>query len=169
MEYEAVIYDLDGTLVRLDVDWDLVADEVAATLRDMGVDPPDELWEMLSHADDVGHRDAVERVISAHEREGARNSSRLPAADDLPLDVPVAVCSLNAESAVRVALETHGLGDHVGPVVGRDSGPERKPAPDGLLAIADELGVAPERTLFVGDGERDERTAERAGTAFRWV
>lgn len=164
-----MIYDLDGTLVRLDVDWDVVAGEVAATLRDRGVDPPDELWEMLSYADEVGHRDAVERVISAHEREGARNSNRLRSADDLPLDVPVAVCSLNAESAVRVALETHDIQEFVGPVVGRDSGPERKPAPDGLLAIADALGVSPERTLFVGDGERDELTAERAGTAFRWV
>jgi phosphoglycolate phosphatase len=29
--------------------------------------------------------------------------------------------------------------------------------------------VDPETTVFVGDGERDELTAERAGTAFRYV
>ena len=169
MEYDAVVYDLDGTLVRLAVDWDAVARDVAATLRDHGVDPPDDLWEMLAYADETGHRDPVERVIAAHEREGARKSERLPTADELPLDVPVGVCSLNAESAVHLALSTHGLAAHVGPVVGRDSGPTRKPDPDGLLAITDALGVAPERTLFVGDSERDEQTAERAGTQFRWV
>jgi len=98
VNYEAVIYDLDGTLVELTVDWGAVAADVAEVLRERGVDPGDGgLWEMLERSDEQGHRDAVEEVISAYEHDGALASTRLALADGLPHDVPVGVCSLNAE------------------------------------------------------------------------
>ena len=167
--YDAVVYDLDGTLVRLAVDWDAVAREVAGVLVERGVDPPDGLWGMLEVADETGHRDSVEAAIARHEERGARDSERLPTAEELPREEPVGVCSLNCERSCRVALSTHDLTSHVRAVVGRDSVATEKPDPEPLLAAVDALGAAPERTLFVGDGERDERTAERAGTAFRYV
>ncbi|MFB6280760.1 MAG: HAD family hydrolase [Haloferacaceae archaeon] len=169
--YDAVVFDLDGTLVRLVVDWDDVAAAVAEALAAAGVDADGrDLWAMLDLADETGHRAAVEDVIAARERAGARRSVRLPAADDLAaLDRPAAVCSLNAESAVRVALSAHGLSDRVGAVVGRDSVPARKPDPEPLLAALDSLGVAPGRALFVGDSARDAEAAERAGVAFEYV
>ncbi|MWG36069.1 HAD hydrolase-like protein [Halomarina oriensis] len=167
--YDAVVYDLDGTLVHLAVDWDAVASEVAATLRDRGTEPPDDLWAMLQHARDAGHGEAVESVIADHERDGARRSTRLARADDLPLDVPVGVCSLNCAAAVRIALDTHGLADHVRTVVGRDTLDTEKPDPKPLLTALGALDATPERTLFVGDSTRDEETARRAGTAFEWV
>jgi phosphoglycolate phosphatase len=37
-EYDALVYDLDGTLVRLDVDWGAVTEEVAAVLRARGLE-----------------------------------------------------------------------------------------------------------------------------------
>ncbi|WP_368409311.1 HAD family hydrolase [Halomarina litorea] len=168
-DYDAVVYDLDGTLVRLAVDWDAVARDVSEVLEARGVDAPRDLWEMLERSDETGHRAAVEEAIAAHETEGARNSERLAHADGVPHGMPVGVCSLNCEAACRIALETHGLTEAVSVVVGRDSVGTEKPDPEPLLAAVRELGVAPERTLFVGDSERDEVTAERAGTAFRYV
>ncbi len=163
-----LVFDLDGTLVRLVVEWDTVADDVAATLESRGVSPPDSLWEMLELATETGHRDAVERVIGEHEREGARRSERLPVADRLP-EGPVGVCSLNCEAACRIAVERHGLDDRVGAIVGRDTVATEKPDPEPLLETIRRLGGTPERTLFVGDTERDERTAERAGTSFTYA
>jgi len=168
-EYDAVVYDLDGTLVRLLVDWETVAGEVTAALRDRGVTPPDGLWAMLQQAKGTAHHEAVEAVIARHEREGARRSERLPRADDLPLSVPVGVCSLNCAAAARIALDTHGLDDHVRAVVGRDTLSTEKPHPEPLLTTVRALDASPERTLFVGDSARDEETARRAGTAFEWV
>lgn len=167
-DYDAIVFDLDGTLVRLAVEWDVVADDVAVALRDRGLEPPGSLWEMLELADRTGHRGAVETIIETHEREGARRSERLPAADAVP-DGPVAVCSLNAESACRLALQRHGLTDRIDAVVGRDTVSTEKPDPEPLLYAIDAIGVTPERTLFVGDGKRDERTAERAGVPFSYV
>ncbi|MDS0221517.1 HAD family hydrolase [Haloarcula sp. S1AR25-5A] len=170
MTHDAVIYDLDGTLVRLAVDWDAVASEVSTLLHDRNVDPGTrDLWEMLTLSSETGHRDAVEAAITDHERTGARSSDRLPLADGFPHSVPVGVCSLNAEEACRLALEVHDLDSYVGPVVGRDTVGSSKPDPEGLLAITDELGVDPDATVFVGDSESDATAAQRAGMAFEWA
>jgi phosphoglycolate phosphatase len=169
-EYDAVVYDLDGTLVDLSVNWENVARDAAAALESRGVDASgSDLWAMLDIADDTGNRDAVEAVIAEHECLGAECSTRLPIADDLPQTIPVAVCSLNCERACRLALERHGIADCVDVVIGRDTVATEKPDPEPLLTAVRKLGTDPERTLFVGDSERDELTAERAGTAYRYV
>lgn len=162
--YGVVVFDLDGTLVRLNVDWDTVAEEVAVTLRERGVEPPDSLWGMLETADERGHRAAVEEVISDHERDGAATSTRLPAADTVP-EESVGVCSLNCEAACRIALSTHGL-DRINAVVGRDSVSTEKPDPGPLLEAIDRLDGEPAETVFVGDTDRDATTSERAGVDY---
>jgi phosphoglycolate phosphatase len=168
--YDAVVYDLDGTLVRLAVDWDAAARDVAQVFDDHGEDPPDDLWTMLDRSDEVGLRDPVEAVLSRHEREGGRLSDRLALADCVPQHaLPVGVCSLNCEAACRVALETHDVHEAVGAVVGRDTVATRKPDPEPLLTTLDRLSAAPATALFVGDSRRDEETAQRAGVDFRYV
>ena len=170
-DYEAVVYDLDGTLVRLAVDWATVEREVAARLREAGVDPSAyDMWEMLDAAEVAGVGREVHDLIASHERDGATRAERLPGADELAgLDVPAAVCSLNAEDACRSALRRHDLLDSFRVVAGRDTVPARKPDPRALTWVLDELGVAPEDALFVGDSASDEVTAERAGASFRWA
>lgn len=170
-DHDAVVYDLDGTIVRLVVDWDRVERELADRLADAGVDPAGRsAWALLDAGAAAGVGEEFEALVADHERKGARRSERLPTADELVArEAPVAVCSLNAEAACRVALRRHGLADHVDAVVGRDTVAERKPAPEPVLAALEPLDVAPERALFVGDSKQDERAAERAGVAFRYV
>ncbi len=166
-----VVYDLDGTLVRLPVDWGAAAEDAAAALRDAGLDPDGtELWGLLELARQTDAVDAFEAAVGAHEREAAPESRRLPLADELATTTgPVGVCSLNCEAACRLALETHGLAEHVDAVVGRDSVGTHKPDPEPLLATLRGMGVEPASAEFVGDSERDEVAARRAGVPFRWV
>jgi len=169
-DYDAVVYDLDGTLVRLAVDWDAVASDVDDVLQARGVDTAGHsLWDMLELSEQRGHRDAVESAIADHERPGARDSERLPLLDELPLDVPVGVCSLNCEAACRIALEIHGVEGHVDAVVGRDSLSAYKPDPAPLRALLAEFDVSPSAALFVGDSESDATAARRASMDFQWV
>ncbi|AGB31546.1 HAD-superfamily hydrolase, subfamily IA, variant 1 [Natrinema pellirubrum DSM 15624] len=170
-EYDAIVYDLDGTLVDLVVDWDAVATDVRAVYDDANLDPPGEgLWAMLEGAAEVGLHAEVEAAIAAHEHEGARSSERLAHADELlERSLPAGVCSLNCERACRIALEEHALSAAVEAVVGRDTVGTWKPDPEPLLATARRLEVEPGRALFVGDSERDLRTAERAGMDFEYV
>lgn len=169
-EYDAIVYDLDGTLVSLDVDWGTVREECAVILRarDLDADGMD-LWGMREIAADHDLLDRVDATIAEHERGGARSARRLPLADHLPHDVPVAVCSLNDVSACRIALELHGLDGHVDAVVGRGSVDALKPDPRQLLAAVGALDADPARTLFVGDSDSDREAADRGGTAFQWV
>lgn len=169
-KYEAIIYDLDGTLVRLDVDWSEVRTRCQAVLRARGVDTGDaDIWAMRQLAAEDNAADRIDEVIAEFERAGARSCDRLALADDLPHDVPVGVVSLNAESAVRIALELYGLDRHVDVVVGRDTVETTKPDPDPLLFAADRLGVSPDRALFVGDSESDAVAADRAGVEYQWA
>ena len=165
-----VVYDLDGTLVRLAVEWDAVRAEVRELYREAGVAGNHSLWDMMARAPEHGLQDPVETAIRRHEEAGARNSDRLTVADELlAADQPAGVCSLNAESACRIALDTHDLLSSVDAVIGRDSVDAHKPDPTPLLAVIDALDATPEQTLFVGDSERDQETAKRAGTAFAWA
>lgn len=171
-EYDAVVYDLDGTLIELAVDWAAVDREVGECLTERaGVElEGQDAWALLDVADEVGERAAVEAIIAEHEHRGAERSTRLDLADELrDATHQVAVCSLNCEMAVRRALAEHGLDAHVESVVGRDSVPTRKPDPGPLLAALDSLGVPPERALFVGDSESDAAAARAAGTDFLYV
>ena len=178
--YDAVVYDLDGTLVELAVDWGAVAKSVLDVYAEHAVKPPtDELWDLMEAAGEYGIGDEVEEAIALHERTGARDSTLLPlgeqlvegSGDDGPGTPPAGVCSLNCEEACRIAVETHGLGDALDPdaIVGRDTVGSHKPEPESLLAAVDRLGAAPEDALFVGDSRRDAEAAERAGVAFAWA
>jgi phosphoglycolate phosphatase len=169
-DHDAVVYDLDGTLVRLDVDWDAVTEDAAAVLSARGIDTAGmNLWDVLERAQEGGFRPKIEAVIADHERAGARTASRLPLAEELPTDVPAGVCSLNCEAACRIALEMHDLDRHVDTIVGRDTVGAHKPDPEPLLTAIRGLATEPRRALFVGDTDRDAETAQRAGVPFQYV
>lgn len=169
-EYEAIVYDLDGTLLRLDVDWEAVRKRCAAVLSARDVEVGDaNLWEMRRIAADHNLLDRIDDVIAEFEREGARSAQRLSLADELPRPIPVGVCSLNDQAACQIALELNGLDGYVDVVVGRDTAETTKPDPEPLLYALDRLGVAPDAALFVGDSDSDRIAAERAGMDFQWV
>ena len=166
---QPVVYDLDGTLVSLPVDWGAARDDLAADLRGVGVDPGErDLWGLLELAETEGHRDRFEAVVGEHEREAAREAPALELVEELRAHPgPVGVCSLNSEAACRIALDRHGLDADA--VVGRDSVGSYKPDPEPLLSTLSAMDVEGEAAVFVGDSERDRVTAERAGVPFRWV
>lgn len=77
--YDAVVYDLDGTLVDLAVDWAAVAEAVLDVYAEHSITPPtEELWGLLGAADEYGIRDSIETTIAEYERTGARDSTLLP-------------------------------------------------------------------------------------------
>ena len=67
------------------------------------------------------------------------------------------------ERFARPVMAGLGLGERAGVVVGGDTCARSKPFPDPLLFAADALGVAPARTLYVGDDQRDVQAARAAG------
>ncbi len=67
------------------------------------------------------------------------------------------------ERLARPVIDGLGLGLRAAVVVGGDTCPRPKPFPDPLLFAAATMGIAPMRTLYVGDDERDVQAARAAG------
>jgi phosphoglycolate phosphatase len=77
---------------------------------------------------------------------------------------PVAILTNKPQDPADRLVAHFGFDRFVLRVVGGDAGFPRKPSPEALLALASEAGVAPARTLLVGDSWIDHETATRAGT-----
>lgn len=172
-DLEAVVFDMDGTLLVLDAPWKRLRRELAAFLepevRPTGPRRP--ASETLRDLRAQGRDEDVERVLE-HLREaelagveGSRPVRRGIALLDRALEagLPAAVVSNNCQAAVDEALTRHGLRDRLDLVVGLGTTTKLKPDPRGLREAVEALGAAPQRALFVGDDWKDFEAGQRAG------
>lgn len=77
-------------------------------------------------------------------------------------DVKLAVVSNKADYAVQILCEQY-FSDIFHMAVGEKEAVRKKPAPDSVYAVLDELQVEKERTVYIGDSEVDIETAKNAG------
>lgn len=185
MNPAAVVFDLDGTLVDSRPD---IATAVNRTRAEYGLPqlPEAVVGTMVGE----GARVLVERALAeapvelprtaalarflAHYAAVCTDATRPYAGIEKVLAAarrrwPLAVLT-NKPIAMTVALVEHlGWQDRFRLLVGGDSLPFRKPDARGLEHVARALGVAPARTLLVGDSRIDAETAHAAGAAFVWV
>lgn len=170
--FDAVVFDLDGTLVELAVDWPAVhaeiEDEFGAYLeKPVTEHGENELFEVAA---DQGVFDDLAGLIEAHEQVGAEAATALAGLERLgEIGVPVGLCTANARDAAERALERFGAAGAVDAIVARESVRPGKPHPAPLLACLDRLEVDPGNALFVGDQPGDAEAAARAGTSFLHV
>lgn len=171
----AVVFDMDGTLLTLDAPWKRLRQELASFLEPevtpTGPDRP--ASETLRALRAQGRDGDVERVLEhlrQAELEGVEGSTPVPAGIDLlerarEAGLALAVVSNNCQATVERALDHHGLREAFDVVVGLGETEDLKPEPDGLLAVLDDLGVAPDEALFVGNDWKDFQAGEAAGVA----
>lgn len=77
----------------------------------------------------------------------------------------IGVVSNKPDKAVKELCKEY-FGDYIDVAIGETEGVQRKPAPDTLLKAMEELGVAREECVFIGDSDVDIKTAENADTRF---
>ncbi|MEO1239084.1 MAG: HAD family hydrolase [Pseudomonadota bacterium] len=73
------------------------------------------------------------------------------------------VVTNDAEAPARAHMEDYGVLAHLDFLAGFDSGHGAKPDPGPLLAFAAQTGVAPGKTLMIGDSHFDLQAARAAG------
>jgi phosphoglycolate phosphatase len=185
----AFVFDLDGTLVDSTAD---IAAAVNRTLAARGLPalPAETVREFTGFgADELVRRSfaaaGVELGAAELEAETARylaDYDRHPvdhtvvlhdAATALPelrrRGARLGVCTNKETELARTVLAAMGLEAVIDSVVGADSVARRKPHPEHLHAVLDELGARPEETLYVGDTAVDAETAEAAGVRLALV
>lgn len=166
--FDAVVFDLDGTLVDLDVDWSAAREDVEAVLGRFAESTSErDANEIFRTARRYGRYDDLATVLESYERDGAEGATPVqPRRVVTDLDCPVGVCTANAGSAARRALERFGMLDAVDAIVSRESTVEQKPRPEPLEKCLRALDVAPGNAVFVGDERSDATAAVRSGTSF---
>lgn len=177
MGYEAVIYDLDGTLLNtLD---DLTA-AVNHTMRAFGC--PEHSAENVRHM--IGNGLAMlvrralpenasffEEALAVYKAYYAQHANDLTRAYDGVEDllealfragVPQAIVSNKGDSFVQT-LHQRYFSRWITLAVGERETVRAKPHPDSVLAVIDAWQCDPAKVLYVGDSEVDIQTARNAG------
>ena len=178
--YQAVVFDLDGTL--LDTLGDL-AGAMNETLESRGfpVHPVDAYRYFIGDGvrqlvrrvlpescDATTNDDVLNSYISTYRQRWDKESrpyDGIPAMlDELTArGVPLGICSNKPDDLTRACTDGLLASWSFGEVIGQSSTWSAKPDPAGALHVADQLNVPPADCLFVGDSGVDMRTAINAG------
>ncbi|QBX34875.1 HAD family phosphatase [Paracoccus liaowanqingii] len=178
--FDAVIFDLDGTLLATER---MVIETGEAALLRMGRPAPDGLLASLVGIDEPTSRGILrghlgedfdfarldhlwaEALIERRDRDGI---PLRPHVRDL-LDIlraagmPFAIATSSTAAQAREKLAAAGLTDSFDIVVTRSDVPLPKPAPDVYLLAARRLGIAPDRCLAFEDSDVGAIAARAAG------
>ena len=179
MDYTAVIFDMDGTVLNTLED---LTDAVGAMRRQFGLEP--HTIEQVRRNVGNGVEVLVERSLpegrddprfdqalafyrsyyESHDRiKTAPYPGILPLLDELKRrGVAMAVVSNKQDAAVK-PLSRYFFGDRMALSMGPVPPLRRKPHPDMVWAAVEQLGKRREECLFVGDSEVDIQTAKNAG------
>jgi HAD superfamily hydrolase (TIGR01509 family) len=156
-EAAGVLLDFDGTLTKPTIDWPTMKDE-------MRLEDGTKILEFLKTAP-VDRASEVAEILERHEKEAANRAEFNEGAHELvdyleERGIPFGVVTNNAWRHVKVMLERFELS--IEKVITRDIG-IWKPDPRHALAGAEAIGLAPERCIFIGDGQLDMLAARGAG------
>ncbi|MDY6913143.1 MAG: HAD family hydrolase [Planctomycetota bacterium] len=155
--YDAVIFDMDGTLIEPLLDF-------AAIRAELGIASRDGIIEALEAMPPARRRRASAQ-LERWELAAARRASLREGAAQMLLAVQqaglkTALLTRNARRAMQTVLSRFELTFDL--AWSREDGPI-KPEPDGILRACRRLGVRPERTACVGDFRYDIVAANAAG------
>lgn len=189
MRFEAIIFDLDGTLLDTLEDLAEAMNRVLAK-RGFAVHPVEAYRSMVGDGvENLVKRslpsgacspklvvEAKEEMLEEYSRVWFKRTRPYPGVPEL-LDflekksVPKAVLSNKVQDFTSKMVSSLLSRWSFFPVMGHKEGIPLKPHPKGALEISRILGIEPQRFLFIGDTETDMRTAVAAGmypVGVRW-
>ncbi len=181
MRIQGVVFDLDGTLLNSLRD---IADAANSVLRAHGFPehPVDSYRHFIGegvaqlcrfllppeHCNESTISRYGEQFRAQYEQHWDVHTAAYQGVDEL-LDglasrsIRMAVLSNKPHSFTLKCVDRYLARHSLNPVYGQREGKPRKPDPAGALEIAETLGIAPDRILFLGDSRIDMETATRAG------
>lgn len=174
--YKAVLFDLDGTLVRLRVDWEGVRRDLAAALQPAvgGAGSSLGVAMLLTEATKTlgpKAKQIAASVMAPYEQDATIEP--IPLGLELfrlaQQQAEVGIVSNNLHDTVARSLTACKVSTTGVTIVGFDNVDRIKPAPEGLVKALAVLDTQAEASLYIGDAATDKVAAEAAGTAFLHV
>lgn len=180
-DYEAFLYDCDGTLADNMMAHKLAYKEVAATYGiELDINIIDETagWPTVLVAKELSRRYKVELPDTfAAEKSAVFMRKHIELTQPVVFvfehlkknvgRVKIGVVSGGSRTTVSKTLSVLGLTDFIDVLVCAGETPHGKPAPDPFLKAAQDLGIAPEKCLVFEDGVPGTKSAEAAG--MKWI
>ena len=169
MKWEAVIFDYDGTLVHLNIDFEALRREVERSLIGYGVNPTrlhgPYILEMINEGAALISRvnpsegktfhDEAHRLVQDHELKAAKHGEMLPGVMNTLMQlteqrIKVGIITRNCKKAVQLGFPH--IARYCDVFIPRDDVTRVKPHPDHLAAALKKLAVTnPNDSLMVGD------------------
>jgi phosphoglycolate phosphatase-like HAD superfamily hydrolase len=186
---KAILFDIDGTLAD---SWKLGFDATQVVLEDNSIDKITEEQyhegciyatpeRLARHAGLVPSDADFEKLGNAMAKEfddhyvglvSTETAGFYPGMDLFLNDIPSSIkfgaltnaCVGYAHAVLKANSNTkNNFYDRFRSIKGADNVPSPKPAPDGLLAVCEELSLKPEDCIYIGDSPTDGKAAEAAG------
>lgn len=178
MHARAIIFDMDGTLMETEEQWDVVRRQLAA---DSGLPWPKEATQAMMGmstqewsaylVSDVGlpmsAPEAAEKTIDAMATHHLQGVELLPGAIESVQRMAerylIAIASSSPRRLIDAGVEAMGIGDLLSATVSTEEVAAGKPEPHGFLRAAKLLGVDPGECLAIEDSTNGVLSALAAG------
>jgi phosphoglycolate phosphatase len=177
---KAVIFDFDGTLAVLNIDFSLMRERVFDLIKGYGMSAEtiqekylleiaDEVYQTLREKNPSGaeafYRES-HRILHELEMKAAEEGRLIPGTKATleklrKKGIKIGIITRNCEEAVRKVFP--GINDFCDVFVSRNSVRKVKPHPDHLTYVMERLNISGEEAVMVGDHMIDIQTGRRVG------
>ncbi len=179
---KAVVFDLDGTLVKFNIDFRAVRAEVKSFLITQGTPASvlsinESIFEMLKKTEifmknsgklekDVEEiRKKAFEIAEKYELEAAKTTSLLPGVKDTlqtlkRMGLKIGLCTVNSRKSTDYIIKRFGITEYFEAVTPRDAVKRVKPDVEHLKTTFKALSVSSKEVLVVGDGIMDMKCAK---------
>ena len=176
-EKKIIVFDLDGTIVRLAVDWISLKEHLQQEYSRIYKEKCDfeSVSACLSNIAEREDEKVLQKffdIIRQYELENIRNSKPIEEIVyfiknleqfGIGNQVKLAILSLNVRKTIIQALKIAKILENFDLIIGREDVRSWKPAPLGLYKIRNYYNVKKEVMIYFGDMEKDVLTGENAG------
>jgi phosphoglycolate phosphatase-like HAD superfamily hydrolase len=174
---KVIVFDLDGTIVNLAVDWQelkrILSERYSKIYNDgCNFKRISVCLSQIVKRNDYEELDRFFNIIREHETKNIVNNKPIKKTlffinnlelFDVPNDINLAIFSLNTNEAIETSLKQINLYDKFDYIVGREDVTKWKPKPEGLLLIKEHFKCNRDQMIYFGDLQKDLETGANAG------
>ncbi|MHA2400604.1 MAG: HAD family hydrolase [Promethearchaeota archaeon] len=178
-----VIFDLDGTVVRLTVDWEslkhtLSKKFISVYSEDCSFKSVSECLSKVVEKNDIALLESFFEIILQFELENIQKTQPIDeiiyfinnfSSFGVKKNVKSAILSLNMRETIIKSLEIAKVEEKIDYIVGREDVRHWKPHPEGLLKIKHHFNAQKEEMIYFGDKKKDILTGKNSGIDAFWI
>jgi len=178
MDIKAIVFDLDGTLVKSDKN---IYKAILGAFTELDIKAEFSLEEFTQYIGwhfkdifpdlsiDVPNLQEFIELYKQHYYKLLHHSKLYPAVEDVlekiyAKNIKIALLTTKAQDQADFIIDHFELRKYFSLVMGRRPNIEHKPSPEPLQIIGKELGAEPDEIIMVGDSEMDIRCGKNAGS-----